>query len=255
MRRESQVRKRLYGNEPCPPTSNAAWPFGLLWLAGGQDRTAPEQRPRYLLVDLPDTLGGTTGAANSINNRGWALGAATLAGNTTEHATAWIYMSALPTLGGNDSVATGDNKRGQIAGWAETTVHDPTCIAPQVPQFEAVVYGPEPEEITELPPPPGNSDAAATAINDLGQVVGISGICANAIGGATAAHAGLWENGMPTNMGNLGGVACNTPTSYQQPWCSRRIFRPAGRLGGQPELPALSVDEGQWHDQPRDASR
>jgi probable HAF family extracellular repeat protein len=122
-------------------------------------------------------------------------------------------MSALPTLGGNNGVATGDNNKGQIAGWAETTVHDPTCIAPQVLQFEAVVYGPKPEQILELPPLPGDSDGAATAINDLGQVVGISGICANAIGGATATHAVLWENGLPTNIGNLGGVAWNTPTA------------------------------------------
>jgi probable HAF family extracellular repeat protein len=239
------------------------------------------ERPKYLIVDLTDTLGGTVGAANSVNNRGWALGAATLPGNTTEHATVWIYgkaidlgtlggpsssvawssvknnngmiagvsdtsivdplgevwscaeaffpsssghtcqgfvwrdhaMSALPTLGGNNGVAAGDNNLGQIAGWAETPTHDATCIPPQVLQFEAVVYGPEPEQIQELPPLPGDADGAATAINDKGQVVGISGICANAVGGATAAHAVLWQNGTPIDIGNLGGVAWNTPTA------------------------------------------
>ena len=67
-----------------------------------QDTTAPGQGPRYLIVNLPDTLGGTVGAANAINNRGWAMGAATLPGNTTEHATVWIYGKAidLGTLGG-----------------------------------------------------------------------------------------------------------------------------------------------------------
>ena len=37
-------------------------------------------------------------------------------------------MRALPTLGGNNGFAAGDNNLGQIAGWAETTTHDPTCI-------------------------------------------------------------------------------------------------------------------------------
>jgi probable HAF family extracellular repeat protein len=44
-----------------------------------------------------------------------------------------------------------------------------------------------------------------------GQVVGISGICADAVGGCSAAHAVLWENGRPVDLGNLGGVAWNTP--------------------------------------------
>jgi len=122
-------------------------------------------------------------------------------------------MRALPTLGGNNGFAAGDNNMGQIAGWAETANHDPTCIAPQVLQFEAVVYGPGEVQIQELAPLPGDPDGAATAINDHGQVVGISGICANAIGGSSAAHAVLWENGTPTNIGNLGGVAWNTPTA------------------------------------------
>jgi probable HAF family extracellular repeat protein len=53
--------------------------------------------------------------------------------------------------------------------------------------------------------------SAATEINDQGQVVGISGICADAVGGYSAAHAVLWENGEPIDLGNLGGVAWNTP--------------------------------------------
>jgi probable HAF family extracellular repeat protein len=122
-------------------------------------------------------------------------------------------MTALPTLGGNNGVATGVNNRGEIVGWAETSTHDSTCNAPQVLQFEPVVYGPEPGHLRPLATLAGDPDGAATAINDLGHVVGISGICANAIGGATAAHAVLWEHGTPQNIGNLGGVAWNTPTA------------------------------------------
>jgi|HubBroStandDraft_1064217.scaffolds.fasta_scaffold00771_8 probable HAF family extracellular repeat protein len=273
--------------------------------SAAQDPTAPGQRPKYLIVNLPDTIGGTVGAANAVNNRGWAMGAATLPGNTTEHATVWIYgkamdlgtlggpnssvawssvkndngviagvsdtsivdplgevwscaeaffpsssghtcqgfvwqdhtMSALPTLGGNNGVATGVNNLGQIAGWAETTTHDPTCISPQVLQFEAVVYGANGEIQRQLAPFPGDSDSAATDINNLGQVVGISGICANAVGGASAAHAVLWENGTPTNIGNLGGVAWNTPTAINN----------HGVIVGFSDLPGDSAASPNYH--------
>ena len=55
----------------------------------------------------------------------------------------WGVMTPLSTLGGYNGYAAGMNNRGQVAGWAENTVHDPTCVAPQVLQFEPVVYGPE----------------------------------------------------------------------------------------------------------------
>ena len=122
-------------------------------------------------------------------------------------------MKRLPTLGGYNGVAAGVNNRGQIVGWAETEVHDSTCIAPQVLQFEAVLYDPEGEDARALPPLSGDQDSAATAINDKGQVVGISGQCANAVGGISAHHAVLWENGIPTDIGNFGGIAWNTPAS------------------------------------------
>src|SRR5260370_17525514 len=37
------------------------------------------------------------------------------------------HMSALPTLGGNNGQATAINNRGQITGFAETAVSDPSC--------------------------------------------------------------------------------------------------------------------------------
>ncbi|MGA2741530.1 MAG: DUF3466 family protein [Bryobacteraceae bacterium] len=251
------------------------------------------------------TLGGTASAANSINNRGWATGAANLPGNTTEHATVWIHgkqidlgtlggpnssvawssvknnyglisgisdtsivdplgevwscaagffpsssghtcqgfawrdgvMRALPTLGGNNGFAAGDNSLGQIAGWAETTTHDPTCVPPQVLQFLPVVYGPGQDQIRQLPPLSGDPDGAAVAINDLGQVVGISGTCGTAVGGSTAAHAVLWENGTPTNIGNLGGVAWNTPTAINN----------HGVIVGFSDLPGDSAASPNYH--------
>jgi probable HAF family extracellular repeat protein len=120
-------------------------------------------------------------------------------------------MKPLPTLGGNNGFATAVNDRSRIVGWAENTVHDPTCVAPQVLQFEAVVWGPGDNQIQQLPPYGSDPDGAATGINDRGQIIGISGICQNAVGNQSAAHALLWQNGVPMNLGNLGGTAWNTP--------------------------------------------
>ena len=120
-------------------------------------------------------------------------------------------MTALPTLGGNNGFATSVNDFGQAVGWAENTVHDPTCVAPQVLQFEAVIWGPGPGQIQQLPTYAGDPDGAATGINDRGQVIGISGICQNAVGNQSALHALLWQNGTVTNLGNLGGYAWHTP--------------------------------------------
>ena len=102
-------------------------------------------------------------------------------------------------------------KRLQIAGWAETAYHDPTCVAPQVLQFEPVIYGPGKGKIRQLPTFPGDPDGAATAVNDEGQAVGISGTCFVAVGSFSAAHALPWQNGTVTNLGSLGGIAWNTP--------------------------------------------
>jgi probable HAF family extracellular repeat protein len=128
----------------------------------------------------------------------------------------WGVMSALPTLGGNNGFAAGVNNEGEIAGWAENNVHDSTCAFPQVLQFEPVVYGPGPTDIRQLPNYPGDPDGAATAINDKGEVVGISGICDVAVGAFTATHALLWDNGAVVNLGNLGGGGWNTPMAINR---------------------------------------
>lgn len=130
-------------------------------------------------------------------------------------------MTQLPGLGGNNSVGAGDNNLGQIVGWAENTVHDPTCagVTPagtQFLQFEATLWHRDLNgkwRVQQLPPFPGDPDSSATAINDLGQIVGISGQCDIGLGFYSAIHSVLWENGKPISLGTLGGSAWNTPES------------------------------------------
>ena len=113
-------------------------------------------------------------------------------------------MAPLPPLaGGNNSQAWGVNNRGQVVGFAENGTHDSTCTAPQVLQFEAVIWGPKKGQIQQLPPLPGDSDGVGASINDKGEVAGCSGICAN-VGNPSCLHAVLWKNGSPTNVGGSG---------------------------------------------------
>ena len=154
-------------------------------------------------------------------------------------------MTALPTLGGNNGFATGANNHGQVVGWAENTVHDPTCVPPQVLQFRAVIWASDGSQIHELPPLPGDTSGAATAINDKGQIVGISGTCDQAVGRFTAAHSVLWENGTVTNIGDLGGVAWNTPMAINQ---NGDVVGFAGQPGDDPDNPQLHAFLWTRHD-------
>jgi len=237
------------------------------------------------------TLGGTRTQGNSLNDRGWAAGFSTYAGNSDRHAVVWSgngisdlgtlgganssvvwpvknvagliagisqtttpeplgenwscaaffvshatgftcrgfawqsgQMRMLPTLGGNNGFAAGANNRGEITGWAETDQFDPSCEGAgpgksgQVLQFLPVVYGPGDGEIRALPLIAGDSSGAATAINDHGQAIGISGSCDQAVGRRTAAHAVLWDNGAVTDIGagTLDAPFWNTPMAINE---------------------------------------
>jgi probable HAF family extracellular repeat protein len=124
-------------------------------------------------------------------------------------------MSPLPTLGGPNGFAAGINDFGRIVGWAENNFHDPTCAGAngrnQVLQFEPVIWGADGKIQKQLPPLPGDPDGAAVAINNAGEVVGISGTCDQAVGRFSAKHAVAWQNGTVRDLGDLGGVAWNTP--------------------------------------------
>lgn len=122
-------------------------------------------------------------------------------------------LSQLPLLGGNNGFATGINNSGQAVGWAETAVHDPSCVHPQqVLQFLAVQWdtrdGNRPHVLAPLV---GDSTSAATAINEAGIAVGISGACDVAVGAFSARNAVLWRDGQPVKLPTLGGKGWNTP--------------------------------------------
>src|SRR5436190_18352148 len=134
-------------------------------------------------------------------------------------------MRGLPNFpGGNNGFATGANNLRQVAGWAETGVHDDTCWCQDEPRHEVFQFlpamwtlGPPDDQIHELPLIPGDTSGAATAINDNGQIVGISGICDQAEGRRTAKHAVLWENGTVTDIyPDAPAPWWNTPTAINQ---------------------------------------
>ncbi len=132
-------------------------------------------------------------------------------------------MKKLPPLGGNNSFAAGANNRRQVVGWAETSVRDPQgCEAPQVFRFVAVIWNLKKDkddddiEIEKLLPLPGDTSSAATAINNRGQAVGISGRCDQAVGRHSARVAVLWDKGEVIELGNLGAPHWATATAINE---------------------------------------
>jgi probable HAF family extracellular repeat protein len=124
-------------------------------------------------------------------------------------------LTALPTLpGGNNSAAFFENKFGEAVGASEIGTPDVTCATPsQVRRFVAAKWSPS-GQVTPLPPLPGDTVSFAFANNDVGQAVGMSGLCSEVIlppfvpGSPLAPHAVLWDaDGMPHEIGPPAGSA------------------------------------------------
>jgi probable HAF family extracellular repeat protein len=194
---------------------------------------------RDMLLDIGKPgLGGPNSSAGGVNEFGQVIGSAETSSKDPNNENfcgfgtgfqclpfLWQYgvMTALPTLKGSDghfgtNAGFGQiNNLGAVAGFAENSNKDQECpgkvavngTGPQVLDFEAVIWGPRPGEIRQLPTLTGDTVGMAFGINDLGEVVGISGTCANTIlpGFTAGPHAVLWESdGSVHDLGNLGGT-------------------------------------------------
>src|SRR5712692_1294570 len=83
----------------------------------------------YSVVELAG-LGGTSGGANGINDRGWITGTDNLAGDLTTVATLWVHGQTIPlgTLSGGPNSAVAwpvKNNNGVIVGISELPDIDP----------------------------------------------------------------------------------------------------------------------------------
>ena len=144
-------------------------------------------------------------------------------------------MIPLPPLpGGNNSWAFGANNQHQVVGVAENGVQDSNCAAPQVFDFEGVIWalGPSgaPFVSQRLPPIAGDTASAAIEINEKGDAVGGSGPCGS-VGLAVGAHAVLWRGGRAIDLGSLGGATNNAAEALNN----------QGQVGGISDLPGDQV--------------
>jgi probable HAF family extracellular repeat protein len=234
--------------------------------------------PRYTLIDV-GTFGGAhaelEGPAIQITDRGAVLGLADTTISDTDnpndgpfggdpvlmHAFAWEHgqLMDLGALPGNNSSAVFEiNERGVGAGSSETSALDPLIGAPAQ---HPVLF--EDGRVIDLGTLPGGTEGFAVAINDRGQVAGMSN---NAIpdrfgvplffNWVTQIRSFIWQDGTMHDIGTLGGPdtvmatlnargqiagdsytndtpnpATGVPTAHSFLWTDGRM-RDLGTLGG-----------------------
>ncbi len=208
------------------------------WIAGLSKVTSGTSVHAILWVNGQKINLGTLGGPNSgvgwpvKNNRGVVAGISDLSqtdpfaenfcGFGTPNLCAGFrwknnVMTALPTLGGNNSFAAGVNEEGRIVGFAENTVRDTTCGAPQVFHYYAAIWKGDARP-RALRPLRGDAVSQAVSINNAGEAVGASGPCGppNTLRYGTA-HALLWpRDGSPLDLGSLGGTTANIATAINE---------------------------------------
>jgi uncharacterized membrane protein len=227
-------------NSAANSINGRGWPMGTSFLSGNTTMHAALWRNGNV-TDL-GTLGGPNSAVEwpVENGQGYVSGISETAhkdplgestswschaflpdnGSSGDTCLAFVWhagkMHKLPTLGGNNGYGAGMNED-EVVGWAETKRHDPTCLAPQVLQFLPTAWNATTRKARALPTLTLHGrrepDGAATAVNKEGDVVGISGICDQAVGRFTARHAVLWKDDKPIELQTIGGMSWNTPTA------------------------------------------
>ncbi len=118
-------------------------------------------------------------------------------------------LTALPALtGGNNTQAYWINKKGEAVGFSETGTFDGNCaIAYQLYRFAGVKWGADgtPHQLSPLQ---GDTVSFALGINDIGEAVGVSGLCSNTTvppnNVPSGPHAVLWNrDGTPVLVPDL----------------------------------------------------
>jgi probable HAF family extracellular repeat protein len=142
-----------------------------------QERQDTHHPQHYRVTDL-GTLGGTTGLAYGINDRGRAAGTANLTAKGPLHAfiSSREGLTDLGTLGGLNSVADGPNAGEELAIYSETSEpaykDEDFCGFGNHLQCLAAIW--RQGKMTPLPALPGGDSAQALAVNNEGQLVGMA---------------------------------------------------------------------------------
>ena len=166
-----------------------------------------------LLTDLGALPGAGNGSASgAINARGWIAGQSengsidAVTGLPETRAVLWTddQIIDLGTFGGNWSLATTLNNRGQVVGFATNAVPDPFSLFLGGTQTRAFLWqGGVLRDLGTL----GGPDALALYVNQRGLVAGISYTNAipNPTTGIPTLHPFVWDHGKMTDLGTLGG--------------------------------------------------
>jgi probable HAF family extracellular repeat protein len=170
-------------------------------------------------------LGGSSSAANALNNFGQVVGYSASVGDTTFHAFLGVGQTLfdLNTLGGNISVATAISDGGHVTGYSQI---DPLSV-----QTHAFLM-PDLGGLMDLGTLGGTTSSGA-AVNGRGQVVGDS-----TLAGDLESHAFLFDflTGLQ-DLRTLGGTY-SSPAAINQ----------AGHVTGESTLAGETETHAFWHD-------
>jgi probable HAF family extracellular repeat protein len=187
-------------------------------------------------TDLGALPGPNSSSVFWIDDNGIAVGGSgngsidPLTGWTAEHAVLWKdgHILDLGTLGGHESQADSINRSGQVVGFAANAAPDslpsPLGLPGYGTQQRAFIW--RDGMMTDLGTL-GGPDAVALLLNERGQVAGLSYVnsTVNTTTGLPTTDSFIWENGVMTDLGSLGG----NYTSFN--WLSQR-----GEIVGQSNL-------------------
>jgi probable HAF family extracellular repeat protein len=213
--------------------------------------------------------GFNSSASFAVSDSGLTVGASEngtdpLTGGPAAEAVLWGKdgsLTDLGTLGGNESVASEVNNRGQVAGVALNTIPDPYTgffLIPGATQARAFRWTKSKgmQDLGTL----GGTDSTALFINDRGQINGWSftNTTPNSVPTLCGANIPtmdpfLWENGKMTDLGSLGGT-CGQSNGLNNRGQVAGVSNLAGdqkchpflwnRIGGMRDLGTLGGDSG-----------